>query len=210
MEKEGLIAPRSESFWRVNPKETRPEPETTEVVMMKSHVERGLSLPPSDFMSEVMAFYAVNPQHLLPNAILTLSGFQALHEGYLGVRPTLELFQFYYMARRMPVELNITRTCGSMCFKIRPNRRYPEVPGHESVKDWTGTYFYCLDKAAPGKDFGIPPFVSGPAEPADSWDGPEDVSLTADSFLHKRRIEKLMDMGLTGVDLVFCWLTRRI
>ena len=71
----------------------------------------------------------------------------------------------------MQVELNITRTCGSMCFKIRPNWRYPEVPGHESVKDWTGTYFYCADKAAPGKSFGIPPFVSGPAEPADNWDG---------------------------------------
>ena len=55
--------------------------------MMKSHVERGLSLPPSDFFSEAMLFYAVNPQHLSPNAILTLSGFQALHEGYLGVRP---------------------------------------------------------------------------------------------------------------------------
>ena len=61
MEKEGLIAPRSESFWRVNPRETRPEPESTEVVMMKSHVERGLSLPPSDFFSEVMKFYVVNP-----------------------------------------------------------------------------------------------------------------------------------------------------
>ena len=61
MEKEGLIAPRKESFWRVNPRETRPEPESTEIVMMKSHVERGLSLPPSDFFSEVMTFYAVNP-----------------------------------------------------------------------------------------------------------------------------------------------------
>ena len=94
MEKEGLIAPRAESFWRVNPKETRPDPEPIEIVMMKSHVERGLSLPPSDFFSEVMTFYAVNPQHLPPNAILMLSGFQALHEGYLRVPPTLELFQF--------------------------------------------------------------------------------------------------------------------
>ena len=92
MEKEGLIAPRNESFWRVNPKETRLDLEPTEIVMMKSHVERGLSLPPSNFFSEVMTFYAVNPQHLPPNAIMTLSGFQALHEGYLGVRPTLELF----------------------------------------------------------------------------------------------------------------------
>ena len=165
MEREGLIAPRIESFWRVNPRETRPDPEDNEVVMMKSHVERGLSLPPSDFFSEAMLFYAVNPQHLSPNAILTLSGFQALHEGYLGVRPTMELFEYYYMAKRMPVELNIMRTCGSMCFKIRPNRRYPEIPGHESVRDWTGTYFYLHDKAAPGKKFGIPPFVSGPATP---------------------------------------------
>ena len=102
------------------------------------------------------------------------------------------------------------RTCGSMCFKIRSNRHYPKVPGHESVKDWTGTYFYCADKVALEKSFGIPPFVSGLAKPADNWDGPEDVSLTADSILHKRRIEKLMDMGLTGVDLVLCWLTRRI
>ena len=135
--------------------------------MMKSHVERGLSLPPSEFFSEVTTFYAVNPQHLPPNAILTLSGFQALHEGYLGVRPTLELFQFYYMVRWMPVEPNVMRTCGSICFKILPNRRYPEVPGHESVKDWTGRYFYCADKAAPKKTISVPEFVSSPAEPAD-------------------------------------------
>ena len=135
---------------------------------------------------------------------MTLSGFQALHEGYLGVRLTLELFQFYYMVRRMPVEPNIMRTCGSICLRIRPNRRYPEVPGHESVKDWTGIYFYCADKAAPGKAYGVPEFISGPAEPVDSWEGPEDVSFSTDSILRKRRIEKLMDMGLTGVDLVLC------
>ena len=44
----------------------------------------------------------------------------------------------------------------------------------------------------------------------DSWDGPEDISLSAESILRKRRIEKLMDEGLTSVDLVLCWLTRRI
>ena len=58
----------------------------------------------------------------------------------------------------MPVEPNVMRTCGSVCFKIRPDRRYPEVPGHESVKNWTSTFFYCADKVAPGKTFGVPAF----------------------------------------------------
>ena len=98
--------------------------------MMKTHIERGFSLPPSDFMSEVLQHYVVNPQHLSPNNILILSGYQALSEGYLGVRPTLELFMYYYMVKRMPVDGNVMRTCGSICFKIRNDRRYPEVPGH--------------------------------------------------------------------------------
>ena len=72
----------------------------------------------------MLEHYAVQPQHLSPNSVLILSGFMALCEGYLGVRPTLELFEYYYMVKRMPVETNIMRTCGSICFKIRSDHRY--------------------------------------------------------------------------------------
>jgi hypothetical protein len=46
MEQEGLIAAREISKWRVEPSATKPVPQKKEVVMLKSHIDRGLSLPP--------------------------------------------------------------------------------------------------------------------------------------------------------------------
>jgi hypothetical protein len=54
-----------------------------------------MSFPLSDFTSKVFSHYGIQPFHLPPNSIVTLGGFVALCEGYLGIRPRLDLFNFY-------------------------------------------------------------------------------------------------------------------
>jgi hypothetical protein len=47
LEREGRISAKEVSRWRVEPGEAMPAPSDEEVVMLKSHIDRGLSLPPS-------------------------------------------------------------------------------------------------------------------------------------------------------------------
>jgi hypothetical protein len=47
LEQEGCIAAKEISRWQVEPGATMPAPSEEEVVILKSHIDRGLSLPPS-------------------------------------------------------------------------------------------------------------------------------------------------------------------
>jgi hypothetical protein len=76
----------------------RPSPRTMRRRDHRPHLphRRGMSFPLSNFCSEVLEHYGLQPFHLPPNSITTLSGFVAFCEGYLGIRPRLDLFSFYY------------------------------------------------------------------------------------------------------------------
>ncbi|KAK1606314.1 hypothetical protein QYE76_029987 [Lolium multiflorum] len=58
-------------------------------------VERGFSLPPSDFFSEILKAYELQPHHISPNSILAISNHVTLCEGHLRVTPELSLFQMF-------------------------------------------------------------------------------------------------------------------
>jgi hypothetical protein len=128
-----------------------------------------MSFTLSDFFNKALAHYRVQPFHLPPNSITTLTHFVALCEGYLGIRPRLDLFSFYYQIKRLTIQAG-GPLCwrGSVSFKIRRSRNYPKVVGHESARNWTGSYFYCKDIPKEGKEVGWPVFVDGPAEPVAS------------------------------------------
>ena len=77
---------------RLAPKtEISPAPEEGERVVFRSHFLRGFGLPVSAFFRTWLDFYQLQPHHLTPNAVVLLSAFVTLCEGYLGVLPTLEL-----------------------------------------------------------------------------------------------------------------------
>jgi hypothetical protein len=57
LEQEGLIAAKEISRWRVDPGATAPVPSKKEIVMLKSHIDRGLSLPPSYFLKSMLRHY---------------------------------------------------------------------------------------------------------------------------------------------------------
>jgi hypothetical protein len=92
LENEGTVAPQAESHWRTDFKAPVPAPNSTEIVMLKSHVERGLSMLPSSFFTNLLKFYGLQLHHITPNSLVSVAGYAALCEGYLGIRPRVDLF----------------------------------------------------------------------------------------------------------------------
>ena len=68
-------------------REISPAPEEGERVVFRSHFLHGFSLPVSAFFRSWLEFYQLQPHHLTPNAVVLLSAFVTLCEGYLGVPP---------------------------------------------------------------------------------------------------------------------------
>ena len=130
--------------WRAAPAgEVTPSPQAGEKVYLKAQLVRGVSLPISNFFLAVLNHYRVQPQNLSPNSILALSNYVALCEGYLGIKPRLDLFIYFFTVKREAgASKDELRNCGTISFKIRPGRRFPDIVGHESCKNWQRTYFY--------------------------------------------------------------------
>jgi hypothetical protein len=92
LENEGTVAPQVESHWRTDFKALVLAPNSTKIVMLKSHVERGLSMPPSPFFTNLLKFYGLQLHHIAPNSLVSVAGYAALCEGFLGIRPRVDLF----------------------------------------------------------------------------------------------------------------------
>ncbi|KAK1590657.1 hypothetical protein QYE76_000033 [Lolium multiflorum] len=118
-----------------------PKPGAGEVVMTKAWVERGLSLPCSEFFLSVLNTYGLQPHNICPNSYLLLSNFATLCEGHLGIRPDVKLWQFFFRVKKETKDKAMLN-CGSMTFMLRPGRMYPPHDSHESVRYWNAGWFY--------------------------------------------------------------------
>src|SRR4051812_27521696 len=78
--------PRTLDF-RVPGDELVPTPRAGERVVFRAHFDRGFGLPVSKFFRDLLDFYRLQPHNLGANAVMLLSAFVTLCEGYLGVRP---------------------------------------------------------------------------------------------------------------------------
>jgi hypothetical protein len=70
LENERTVAPQSESHRRTDFKALVPAPNSTEIVILKYHVERGLSMPPSSFFTNLLKFYGLQLHHIAPNSLV--------------------------------------------------------------------------------------------------------------------------------------------
>ena len=208
LEEEGYLPTGKNRGWRL-PKadEVPPKPKADEVVMTVAALERGFSFPPSAFFCKVLETYGLQPHNMTPNSVLILSSFVAVCEGYLGVPPSIDLFQYYFTVKRESIRKSIgggaLATCGSMRFKPRTDRDFPHIQGHDSDKGWQEKFFYHKNVGNPS----LPAFTPGAATPLPSW----QLKITAapsDAIRQQtRRIEKL---ELNGADTVLCWFNKRI
>jgi hypothetical protein len=85
IEEEGLIAAKAISQWRVETGAAMPNPLEGEVVMLKSHIDRRLSLLPSNFLMGLLNFYQLQLHQIPPNILTIIAGFTAVCKGYMGI-----------------------------------------------------------------------------------------------------------------------------
>jgi hypothetical protein len=210
MEGEGTVAPQAESLWWTDFKAPVPIPNPFEIVMLKSHVERGLSMPPSLFFTNLLKFYGLQLHHISPNSLVSVAGYAALCEGYLRIRPRVDLFQLFFSVRANYEDDRSLRTCGMVCFLPRRSKEYPFITPLDSAIGWRGSWFFMADKPTLSQAHGLPPFKNVAAESRDSWMAVNDESATPYVKLLARRIAKLSVDGLKGIDTINYWISWRI
>ncbi|XP_071678264.1 uncharacterized protein [Lolium perenne] len=205
LQNEGMIS----THWSFVRDSDAPKPEAGEVVMTKAWVERGLSLPCSEFFLSILNTYGLQPHNICPNSYLLLSNFVTLCEGHLGIRPDVKLWQFFFRVKKETKDKAMVN-CGSMTFMLRPNRMYPPHDSHESVRYWNAGWFYEKNAPVPDVHEGLPQFVNEPPEELASWSFVPPLALTPTLEKAARRISWLVHDGLTGAQLTLSWFTRRI
>jgi hypothetical protein len=87
--------------------------------MLKSHIDRGFSLPPSYFLKGILRHYRLQLHHIAPNSFTIIAGFIVLCEGYLGINPRGDLFRLYFNIRHNWDANGDPRNCGSVSFVPR-------------------------------------------------------------------------------------------
>jgi hypothetical protein len=168
LEQEGWIAAKDISRWWVDPGAAMPAPFDGEIMMLKSHIDRGFSLPLSYFLKGVLRHYRLQLHHIAPNSFTIIVGFVALCEGYLGINSRRDLFYLYFNIRHNWDANGDPRNCGLVSFVPRSGKSYPYITPHDSAKGWRGSFFYQADQAPPERKYGLPSFVDGLAKEQDS------------------------------------------
>ncbi|KAK1682383.1 hypothetical protein QYE76_043231 [Lolium multiflorum] len=187
LEAEGFLKPGS---WQTIPGALTPAPEAGEWVVTKALVERGFSLPPSDFFLEILKAYELQPHHISPNSILAISNHVALCEGHLRVTLELSLFQFYFSVKKEKIAQTSTlATCGGVTFKLRPGA-CTRTQIVMNLCDTLETYH--------------------PPSETPAWIQCPHLSESPQLTQAVRRICKLTEEGLSGKDLTMSWFTKRI
>jgi hypothetical protein len=139
LENEDTMAPQAESHWRTDHKALVPAPDSTKILMLKSHVERGLSMPPSHFFMNLLKFYGLQLHHIAPNSLVSMAGYVALCEGFLGIHPRVDQFQLYFSVRPNYEDDGFLRTCGTICFLPWRSKEYPFITPLDSAIGWRGS-----------------------------------------------------------------------
>ncbi|KAE8779436.1 hypothetical protein D1007_47527 [Hordeum vulgare] len=168
-----LLPPASQVLVRIPNTETAPMPAVGEVVVVNEHFYRGFGLPASAFLSEWLHFFGVHLHHLAPNAILQLSAFVVLCEGFLGIEPSVDLYHSLFFFKKESIAMEKSEVeklvgprpmtpCGAALVHHRSKYGFPQLPLQESIKQWQRGFFYAKN-ADPAQDaLNMPPFNIDP------------------------------------------------
>jgi hypothetical protein len=99
---------------------------------------------------------------------VSIAGYAALCEGFLGIHPRVDLFQLFFSVRANYEDDRFLRTCGTICFLPWRSKEYPFITPLDSALGWRGSWFYMVDKLAPSQACGLLSFENIAAQPLDS------------------------------------------
>ncbi|KAE8782384.1 hypothetical protein D1007_44226 [Hordeum vulgare] len=142
-----LLPPASQVLLRIPIAKTAPTPAAGEIVVFDEHFYKGFGLPASPFFSEWIHFFGLQPHHLVPNAILQLSAFVVLCEGFLGIDPCLDLWRCLFFFKQQSIAMDKAErekhvgpcpmtSCGAALVHYRSKSGFPQLPLQESIKQW--------------------------------------------------------------------------
>jgi hypothetical protein len=205
LEKRKLLQEKSVIQWRAATGNEFPsEIYDSETVVFFLFVERGLALPPSDFLRAVLNFYGIELVHLNPNGILHLSIFVHLCEAYLGIPPNFALFRHFFRVKPHPSQKSPALVGGAgVQLRQEFGGEYLDYTRKTTNSDWKQNWFY-IGNHAPS----LPKRSGKRPEYKDCWlEEPEEVKFMPSLV---KKILALKKAGLTGHSVVYDWLKRRI
>nr|CAJ86407.1 OSIGBa0125M19.10 [Oryza sativa] len=161
----------------------------------------GLVPPFSSFFMDVLEFYDLQMAHLTPNAVMTLAIFAHLCEMFIGVRPSLQLFRWFFTVQ----SVSPPSVVGGCYFQPRGPvlNRYIPCALRKKWDDWKSDWFYT-----PLADEARLRLPSQPPAQTSSWRAPVDLGDGYDAVLD--RLAGLRSQGLTGAMVYGDYLRRRI
>ncbi|KAE8800360.1 hypothetical protein D1007_24134 [Hordeum vulgare] len=214
-----LLPPPSQVLVQIPGAETAPTPAVGEVVVFNEHFYRGFGLPASAFFSEWLHFSGLQPHHLAPNAILQLSAFVVLCEGFLGIEPHVDLWRslFFFKQQSIAMEKSeveklagprLMTPCGAALVHHRKKSGFPQLPLQECIKQWERGFFYVKNIDRAQDALNMPPFnVDPPTKLNWAAKTPKPIPEVAQICAYLEILE--MD-GLLGRDLLTTMVTHQI
>jgi hypothetical protein len=127
----GFIREKEVDMWRATAGDPYPmEKNEDEIPMFMRFVERGLSLPASNFFKGLMGYYGVEYLNLNPNGILHTAVFVHFCEAFLGIKPHWILFRKFFQVKPQPSASN-QRVVGGAGIQMREDaaEQYLSVDG---------------------------------------------------------------------------------
>ena len=183
-------------------------PEGQERVVFLTHFEHGFRLPVSTFFRAFLEFFGLQPHHLGAGAIVQLSGFVTLCEGYLGVEPTIDLWARFFSLKQQGPSAGEFADCGTAVISKRSGADCPKMPLDDSAKKWQNSFFYVRNHGA--DHINHPPFSIASPRVKTNW----GYSLRRPSQEIVNLCERVMVMrtqeGLIGTDLLAAFITRQV
>nr|BAD88339.1 membrane-associated protein-like [Oryza sativa Japonica Group] len=144
----------------------------------------GLVLPFSSFFMDVLEFYDLQMAHLTPNAVMTLAIFAHLCEMFIGVRPSLRLFRWFFTVQPVSPP-SVVGGCYFQPWGPVLNRYIPCVL-RKKWDDWKSDWFYT-----PLADEARLRLPSQPPAQASSWRAPGLTGAMVYGDYLRRRIAPL-------------------
>ena len=159
-----------------------------------------MELPASGFFRSFLEFQNLQPHHLTPNAVVLLSAFATLCEGFLGVLPTLKLWGEFFSSNLGTHVAGIPAQCGTYV-AVRcstADNPFPPISLIKSVKMWQRSYFYVKNLSIDGDWVNLPPYSAAPGGPRAACRGPSPVLGPSGMRIVVWRMNDAARQALTG------------
>ena len=208
--KAGCLDPQDVIGWRTGLGEDLPNPKEGEIVVFVEHLERGFKPPGSKFLRDALNFMNVRLQDLGPNSISNLSQFQVLCEAYLRIEPSVPLFwYFFHLNRQTEFHNGPSLELGGVNVQRRRDSPFPALTMPSHPKGWGESWFYCKETSPAGENK-----LQGyrPSRLPVNFKLPDKLTEEEESEFVPilSELRSLTNNGLTGVDLIRCWVEWRI